>query len=478
MNNKPRHVFLCGIGGSGMSPLALVLLSQGCKVTGSDRAHDQGETPDKFAQLAKIGIILKPQDGSGVDADIDAVIISSAVEKVIPDVEKAKKLGIEVFKRADILAQNFNSRDGIAIGGTSGKSSVTAMLGHILKKTGGDPTVVNGAPMVNAIEDGVEGLGSALIGKSDTFVIEADESDGTIALYDPKISVLTNVTLDHRPVSETLPLFKAFLERAEKGAVVNLDNEASASLADAHPHTLTFSLNDKNADIYGSDLKMTAEGATFTIEEKGGDKASATLLVPGKHNIENALAAIAAARLTGVSLEDATMALSDFKGVKRRLEFLGREDGITLIDDFGHNPDKIAASMAALRQVEGRLLVVFQPHGFSPMRLMGKDMAASFYNAMRDDDILLLPDILYKGGDVTRDVSSADTVQLVNDNGKKALHIPERDAIMEFLLKEAKSGDRIVIMGARDDSLTEFGLSLLKKIKGRGKTPSPKGPEL
>ncbi len=472
--DKPKRVFLCGIGGSGMSALALILLHQGCEVRGSDRSCDLGETPEKFDQLRRTGIEIVPQDGKGLDSSFDLLIVSSAIEESIPDVRAARAHAIPVQKRADILAENFNAGHGIAIGGTSGKSTVTAMLGHILSQTGRDPTVINGAAMVNALEEGADGLGNAVIGKGAPFVIEADESDGSIVLYRPEIAVLTNISLDHKPIDITRPLFETFLQNAKKTAVINLDNPEAAALTGLHPQTVTFSLQNPAATFVAEDIQLQPDGTSFRVRHTPSGKTfAAQLQVPGKHNVENAMASIAAACLSGLSLEEAVFPLADFRGVKRRLEYLGTENGITVIDDFGHNPDKVAASLAALKQAEGRLIVVFQPHGFEPMRLMGQDITQAFADGLGQDDILVMSEILYKGGTVRRDISSGDFIGIVAENGRTALFLPEREQIMDYLLKTAKPGDRVIIMGARDDSLTDFGHEFLKRQRN---SSAQKGP--
>ena len=198
---EPQHnsYFFCGIGGSGMSALAQLLASRGAEVSGSDRSFDRGETPAKFASLQEQGIRLCPQDGTGVTADTGALVVSTAIEDSVPDVRAAMDYGIPIKRRAEVLAEVFSSHTvRIAIGGTSGKSTVTGMLGHILQKLGKDPTVVGGAVTLGAASSG--GLGNVIAGTGDICVIEADESDGSIELYYPSVSVLTNLTLDHLPM--------------------------------------------------------------------------------------------------------------------------------------------------------------------------------------------------------------------------------------------------------------------------------------
>lgn len=228
------------------------------------------------------------------------------------------------------------------------------MLGHILRACGQDVTVINGAPMLSAIEAGeAAGLGNAVIGQSPRMVIETDESDRSIRLFTPDIAVLTNISLDHEPVEALTVVFRDFLSRARSAVVVNLDNPAAASLAGTHPHTHGFSLNDPKARIRATIVKLKADGSQAHVIEQDGDQGQMTLHVPGRHNIENALAALTAARLAGVALADALAALASFQGVKRRLEVLGSVAGVTVIDDFAHNPDKIAASLTVCAKRRG-----------------------------------------------------------------------------------------------------------------------------
>lgn len=465
-----KTYFFCGIGGSGMSAIALALLAEGCIVKGSDRSYDQGQSPEKFAALAKAGVKLYPQDGSGLDPSVNILVVSSAIEETIPDMQAARALNITIRKRAEILASLLTTKRGIAVGGTSGKSTVTGMLGHILSHNGLDATVINGAAMMNALDEGAPGLGNAVIGHGNIIVIEADESDGSIALYEDDlwISVLNNITLDHKPVDQLRPLFENFVSKAREGAVINLDDQEARQMATLNPRkNFTFSTKDKNATFFADKITYTDFGSSFRVlDSDAGEIATLSLKVPGLHNIENALAAMAAARMAGLPIADSAEALDTFKGVKRRLEFIGRENGVTVIDDFAHNPDKIAASLLALRQTSGRLIIMFQPHGYGPMRMMGREITAAFANGMAVDDILLMPEIFYSGGSAQKDISSADLIRQVTEKGKKAYFLSTREDIRHFIKAEHRAGDRIVIMGARDDTLTDFCKTILSDIKG------------
>lgn len=461
-----------------MSAIALALLSDGHKVKGSDRSNDQGQSPDKFAALVKAGVELHPQDGSGVDASVDVLVVSTAVEPTIPDVQAAQTQNITIKKRAEVLASLLQTKRGIAVGGTSGKSTVTGMLGHILSYVGLDATVINGAAMMNALDAGAQGLGNAVIGKGNMIVIEADESDGSIALYEDDlwISVLNNITLDHKPIDQLRPLFTNFVSKAQEGAVVNLDDAESRQMAALNPRkNFTFSLKDKAATLFADNINFTSFSSSFRVlDSDAGEVADVMLKVPGRHNIENALAAIGAAKMAGVKISDAAEALEHFKGVKRRLELIGQENGITVIDDFGHNPDKVKASMATLRQSPGRLIVIFQPQGYGPMNMYGKDIVEEFTKAMLPDDILVMPEIFaaearHRAG---QSLSSADLIKVATDKGYKGHFLPSRDLVRDFVKAEMKAGDRIVVMGARDDTLTDFAKLILDDARARG-APSP-----
>ena len=222
--------FFAGVGGSGMLPLALILRARGVEVSGSDRALDQGRTSDKFEFLRARGVALFAQDGSGLTRAEQVLVISTAVEDTVPDVVAARRLGARVMTRAELLAQLFNAAPvSIGVGGTSGKSTTTGMIGRILSRAGRDPTVMNGAVMKDFATPDIP-FASALVGDGEIFVAEVDESDGSIARYQPSIAVLNNVSLDHKSLEELRALFGDFVRKSRR-AVLNLDNEETAIIA-------------------------------------------------------------------------------------------------------------------------------------------------------------------------------------------------------------------------------------------------------
>ncbi|MBX7247883.1 MAG: UDP-N-acetylmuramate--alanine ligase [Caulobacteraceae bacterium] len=465
-----KAYFFCGVGGSGMLPLAMIVKGRGGRVEGSDRALDQGRTPEKFDWLRARGVALHAQDGSGLTSPEQTLVISGAVEETIPDVQAARRVGAPVVTRPQLLSELFNAAPrAIGVGGTSGKSTVTGMIGWILHSAGLNPTVMNGAVMKNFMTS-EEPFASALVGGDDLFVSEVDESDGSIARYEPEVAVLTNVSLDHKSMEELRQLFGGFLARAQR-AVLNLDNEETAALSAQLPadKAITFSLVNPVADLLARSLTPRPDGISFEVVSRGGEgELSAVsrvdLRVPGAHNVANALAAIGAAVACGVRVSDAARALAGFAGIRRRLEVVGQAGGVTVYDDFAHNPDKIHATLQTLHAFPGRLLILFQPHGFGPLRLMRREFIEGFAADLNPEDVLVMPEPVYFGGTTDRSVGSRDIADGIAAAGRQAEALPDRNACGERLLQLARPGDRIVVMGARDDTLSVFAEGLVGRL--------------
>jgi UDP-N-acetylmuramate--alanine ligase len=454
--------FFCGIGGSGMLPLACILRASGAEVAGSDRSLDQGRVAEKFAFLERQGIALFPQDGSGLVSADQVLVASAAVEDSVPDIAAARRVGAERITRAELLARLFNAAPlSIGVAGTSGKSTVTGMIAWILHRAGLDPTVMNGAVMKN-FASAQTPFASALAGRGGVFVSEVDESDGSIALYRPTVAVLNNVSLDHKSLDELRALFGGFAAKADR-VVANLDDEDTRTLAESLPadRVLGFSFEGRKAALAGGAIEA-GDGFTRFAVRAGAEERTVTLRLWGGHNARNGLAALGAAAAAGVPLDQAVAALESFAGLRRRFEIVGERNGITVVDDFAHNPDKIAATLAAARAgLKGRLLLFFQPHGYGPLRHMRKPLVDTFAKGMGEDDVLILSDPVYYGGTVDRSVGSGAVVADVRAAGRRAEHFADRTACGERLVALARPGDRIVIMGARDDTLSDFARQVL-----------------
>lgn len=464
---QDRDYFFCGIGGSGMMPLALIVRARGSRVEGSDRSLDQGRGQAKFDFLKSLGVRLHPQDGSGVSRTEQALVVSAAVEETVPDVQAARRVGASIVPRARLLADLFNAAPlSVGVAGTSGKSTTTGMIGWILDRAGKDPTVMNGAEMKNFVSAAVP-FASARVGAGRAFVSEVDESDGSIAFFVPRIAVVNNVSLDHKSLDELRLLFEDFVAKAET-AVLNLDNAETAVLAaQAKPgRVVTYSLHDARADLLARSVVPAPDGITFEVRARGtGETVTISLGLPGRHNVANALAALCAAGACGVGLADAAGFLGEFTGIRRRFEVVGRAQGIVVIDDFAHNPDKIAATLDTLHAFPGRLLLMFQPHGYGPIRLMKDALVDCFVQGLNAEDVLFMPEPVYYGGTVDRSVGSRDIAEAVERRGRNACALADRAACGERIVAMARSGDRIIVMGARDDTLPAFAAEILERFK-------------
>ncbi|MGZ5794963.1 MAG: glutamate ligase domain-containing protein [Croceibacterium sp.] len=459
--------FFCGIGGSGMLPLATILKGLGAEVSGSDRSRDQGRTPEKFASLERQGFTLYPQDGSGIVSAEQTLVASAAIEDTVPEVVRATELGCPRMSRAELLATLFNAADcGIAVGGTSGKSTVTGMLGWIMEAAGRDPTIMNGAVMKNFVSSDTP-FASAKVGQGSAFVSEVDESDGSIALYRPQVAVLLNVSLDHKSMEELRALFSQFVLTARRVAA-NADDDEARLIAAHASNVISFGIlsPDATLGVAADSIEDTATGIRARLMDRhDGSAHSLELQMPGRHNLSNALAAIAGAVAAGVSVADAVNALATVKGLARRFDVIGTSpSGVTVIDDFGHNPEKCRATLRTLKARPGRVIAFFQPHGYGPLRQMGHELARTFAQELGPDDVILMCDPVYFGGTVDRSEGSERIVRMIEEAGGRAEYIPSREDCGKRIVELARPGDRVVVMGARDDTLTTFARGVLDKL--------------
>lgn len=446
-----------------MLPLAVLLVQRGYTVLGSDRSNDQGKLAEKFQALQNLGIKIYPQDGSGV-SQADILVVSTAVEETIPDVKAAIEKGIPIIKRGALLAELFNAaEEKIAVAGTSGKSTVTGMVGTMLLGLDQNPTIVNGGEIRNLGQE----FSGVYKGRDDLFVAEMDESDGSIAHYRPSIALLNNIALDHKTMEDLEQLFGDYLSRASKAIIANYDQPRVRTLAQERGGKTTiisYGIQSEDVALRAYDLRPRQKGISFSVTHEG-QSYPVYLNVMGRHNVENALAALAVCVVMKCDISEGIKALEAFKGIHRRMELIGTERGITVYDDFGHNPDKISASLETLKAFSGRLIVMFQPHGFGPLRLMGKEMVDVFAKHMDADDILLMPEAYYAGGTVDRSVTAKHLIENLRAKGKHAYWFEARDHIPAFIKEHAREGDRIIIMGARDDTLHIFAHEVLSLFK-------------
>jgi UDP-N-acetylmuramate--alanine ligase len=324
---------------------------------------------------------------------------------------------------------------------------------------------MNGADMKNFV-DPDSPFASARIGDGEIFVSEVDESDGSIALFTPRVAIVNNISLDHKSMDELRTLFRDFISKAQR-VVLNLDNAETAALLNGlQPgQAITYSLNSPQAHLVASPPVQSPVGTVFHVKAREtGETVEVNLKVPGLHNVANALAALSGAKACGVALSAAAAHLGEFSGIRRRLEIVGTANEITVFDDFAHNPEKISATLETFHTFPGRLLLMFQPHGYGPIRFMRDALVQCFASGLRDEDVLVMPEPVYFGGTVDRSVGSNDIVSEVKRRGRKAFAFADRGGCGDMLVRLARRGDRIVVMGARDDSLSQFAHELLRRL--------------
>jgi UDP-N-acetylmuramate--L-alanine ligase len=453
-----------GLGGSGMSALAQFQAMKRGRASGSDRSFDRGERPAARAQLERLGIAIYPQDGSGLgDANPPAaLVVSTAVEEQVPDFAAARAREIPIVHRSELLARFVASHRTIAVAGTSGKSTVVAMIFEILRGAGRDPSVITGGDLVALQREGL--WGNAWAGHSDLLVVEADESDGSLVRYEPAVGVILNLQRDHRELEEVGAMFDTFAARTREAVVVG------ESLAARFPRAVAFGAGPAAA-VRAERIELERDGSRFEVEG-----VRFTLPVPGRHNVDNAVAAIAACRTVGVAVAAMARPLASFQGVGRRFQSLGRPGGIEVIDDFAHNPAKIEAAIATARPRARRVLAVYQPHGYGPTRFLRDDFVRSFSGALAPDDWLWMLEIFYAGGTAQRDFSAADIVAEIAARGRHAEFAPSREWLVERIAAEAREGDLVLVMGARDPSLTDLARRMVAALGQRHGERAPARP--
>jgi UDP-N-acetylmuramate--alanine ligase len=430
-----------GIMGSGMSAIAQYLAWSGYAVTGSDRVAFAEEMGDFKKKLEGCGCRIFPQDGSGLTAGAEALVISTAIEDGNADIAAARKRGIPVWHRSDLLAAVVASRRTLAVCGTSGKSTVAAMIFEILRACGKSPSLLTGANLLCLNEEGL--LGNAFKGESDILVIEADESDGTLVKYRPALAVFLNLSKDHNSVPVTLELFQR-LSGQTPFVVKNADDPGLNPLGAAR----TFALSNQ-ADCRPDEVRAVTPFVRFSMAGE-----NYVLPMAGSHNLANALAALCVCATQGCSPKEMVGPLRGFKGIMRRFSISRTPGGITLIDDYAHNPEKIKAALLTARDFGRRVFAVFQPHGFGPTRFLKEELVETFARMIRPgDEVFFLP-IYYAGGTVKKDISSAHLSDRIAGVGVSS-HAPgNRAELIAGLKVRVKPGDAVILMGARDPSLS------------------------
>ena len=444
---QSANVFFIGIAGTGMSAIAQYLKAAGKNISGSDRQFQKDVFNENRAALELEGITCFEQGAGGVTADIDLVVVSTAVEDSVPEVQEARRLGKPIVKRSELLAEIVLTKKTIAIGGTSGKSTTSAMLYEILFHAGLKPSIIGGAGLTRLIQEGK--IGNAAYGEGEWLIIEADESDGSIVQYKPEIGVLLNIDKDHQDLEELVRLFGIFSTNSHQ-FIVNLSHPLSAGLSkksifdfDCNEHSKAY----MNATGFHQKVSMIAfyvEGHSFVVHS------------PGKHTMENAMAALAVAHSLGIQWEVCADALRSYKGIYRRHQVYGEKQGVILVDDFAHNPVKCARSIEACQPLATKLIAWFQPHGYGPTRFLRHDFVEEIAKVLRPQDEIWMSEIYYAGGTAVKDISANDLIEDLKAKGVNAFFVDDRKELLNTMRPHFTSSTTLLLMGARDPSLGDF----------------------
>jgi UDP-N-acetylmuramate--alanine ligase len=413
-----------------MSALAQALIDRGIPVSGSDRLLDSGDETDTLNRLRSQGVALYPQDGSGITAGAARLVVSSAIEDDNADLAAARRCGIPTVHRAAQLAELAAGRRLIAVTGTCGKSTVTAILGWLLQEAGLDPAVVNGAGVVGWGDGGR--IASVRRGAGEWLVIEADESDRSLMVFTPEHAVITNASADHFGRDEALALFSRFRERVT-GIVIDGVGETSAPA---------------EARNEGWNGQFVLDGFAFTVP------------LPGMHNIWNAWHAVRLARALGIPSPVLAAGLATFRGVERRMQRTGFCGGAVIVDDYAHNPEKLAAAWTTLAAGFGRIIAVWRPHGYGPLGKMMEDLVAMFVRVVRPGDRLLILPVYDMGGTADRRITGETLVTRLTTRGVPAQTVATLEEAEAAMRAAASPDTALVTFGARDPGLPRLAARL------------------
>lgn len=454
--NGFNEVFFIGVAGVGMSAIAQWLAAEGKKVSGSDRYFVPGEPNETRDKLEAAGIKCFLQNGEGITDTTELVVVSTAIEDTVPEVQKARSLNIPIIKRSELLALIALSKKTIAVAGTSGKSTTSAMLFQIMQEAGMEPGIISGAGLVSIIKEGK--IGNAKNGKGEWLIIEADESDGSIIQYKPEVGLLLNIDKDHQEIAELLHLFGVFKAHTKERFIVNRSNVLASQLSEEASHDFAGDAGT-GAGYIASDYRQEGMHVSFSINGHPFELNSI-----GRHNMENALAAVAVAHPLGVSMDIAAKALKNYEGIYRRHQLLGVKNNITVIDDYAHNPAKCAASIMACQPIAPKVVAWFQPHGYGPTRFLRNDFVKEIAAALREEDEIWMSEIFYAGGTAVKDISANHLINDIKALGKKAFFVEDRKQFLETVRPHLQGACVLLLMGARDPGLEAFSNDIWQQL--------------
>jgi len=460
MYRKEHRIHFVGVGGSGMSGIAEVLVNLGYRVSGSDLADN-----DVTRRLAGLGITVRQGHDARhvIESDAQVVVVSTAVKKDNPEVVEARRRGIPVIPRAEMLAELMRMKYGVAIAGSHGKTTTTSLTAAVLQAGGLDPTVVIGGRLVG------QGTGARL-GKGEFLVAEADESDGSFLHLAPTIAAVTNIDrehLDHHHSMEKLrEAFVTFVNKVPFYglAILNLDHPmVQGILPEIEKRWVTYGFSAQ-ADYTAVDVELAARRSSFVVRRRGEDLGAVTLGLAGLHNVQNSLAVVAIADELGIPFTAVRDALSSFQGIERRFQILGEEKGVLVVDDYGHHPAEIRATLEAARAGwDRRIVVAFQPHRYTRTR----DLADEFHGAFHQSDVLIVTSIYAASEEPIPGVSGETLAEGARLHGHRDVRfVPTLPEVVDTLAAVARDGDMVITLGA--GSIGGIGPKLLARLRGEG----------
>ncbi len=462
MQRKIRRIHFVGIGGIGMSGIAEVLLNLGYAISGSDT-----QVSETTERLRRLGASIAQGHAAENIGSADVVVTSTAVKKDNPEVVEAHRKNIPVIPRAEMLAELLKMKFSVAVSGSHGKTTTTSMVSTILAQGGLDPTMVIGGKLAS--------IGSnARLGDGDIIVAEADESDGSFLKLAPVIAVITNIDREHLDYYPGLAEIKdAFLKFANivpfYGCTVMCnDNEHVRDIAPSiKRRVITYGI-DSPSDYSASDIRFSPGKTVYALAYRGQNLGDVELRVPGRFNVYNSMAAAAVGRELGLDMATIRKGLAAFSGVQRRLELKGRARDITVLDDYGHHPTEIAATLSAARQmISGRLVVVFQPHRFTRTQALFDEFTRSFGEA----DLLVLNDIYPASEAPIPGINSAALWAAIKEGGHPSVeYIGQPQPTVDYLLSQTRSGDTVITLGA--GSVYKIGEAFLEALTRKGGGPA------
>lgn len=454
MFGKTRHVHIVGIGGAGLSGISEILLSLGFHVSGSDMNRTE-----ITEHLIKLGASVYYGHEARHVPDADVVVVSPAIPSENPEILAAKARKIPVIRGAEMLAEIMRMKFSVAVSGTHGKTTTTAITAAVLDEL--DPTVVVGGKLVS--------LGShARIGHGEVMVVEADEAYGSIEKFFPTVAVVTSVDADHLDYYNSIEeIGKTFLEFINKVpffgvAVLCMDQENIRQLLpQVEKRHITYGI-DADADLMAKEIRVKGPTSRYQVKFRGDVLGEVHLKMPGRHNISNSLAAIGVGIELDIPFNRIRAALESFQGIHRRFEIVGEAQGIIIVDDYAHNPAKLRAVFSAAREsYKRRIVAVFQPHRYQRVRHLADEFSKSFY----DTDVLIVTSIYGAGETPIEGVTGENLATAIKARGHQhVIYVPDKDRVVDELMSEIRTNDIVITVGAGD--ISQVGRDLSRRLRG------------